>query len=123
MTELRVRDLFSLSTVLGLMIGTMSFFMHIFASGMDVSNLETSLRIGVMIGASTTVVILSYTSVRYVERNRRLSEATVDIDPLDRLQMLLHPIEEAASSLPWADEKPWTIESDVSRERGGLSED
>ena len=79
MTELRVRDLFTLSTVLGLMIGTMSFFMHVFANGMDVSNLEGSLRIGVMIGASTTVVILSYTSVRYVERNRRLSDATVDL--------------------------------------------
>ena len=42
MTELRVRDLFTLSTVLGLMIGTMSFFMHIFANGMDVSDLEDS---------------------------------------------------------------------------------
>ena len=121
MTELRVRDLFTLSTVLGLMIGTMSFFMHIFANGMDVSDLEDSLRIGAMIGASTTVVILSYTSVRYVERNRRLSEATVDIDPLDRLQMLLHPVEESASSLPWADERPWTIASHVRRDRGVLS--
>ena len=123
MTELRVRDLFTLSTVLGLMIGTMSFFMHIFANGMDVSDLEDSLRIGAMIGASTTVVILSYTSVRYVERNRRLSEATVDIDPLDRLQMLLHPVEESASSLPWADERPWTIASHVRRDRGVLSID
>ena len=40
MTELRVRDLFSLSGVLGLMVGTMSFFMYIFANGMDVSNLD-----------------------------------------------------------------------------------
>ena len=105
------------------MVGTMSFFMHIFANGMDVSNLEQSARIGGMVGVSTTVVILSYTSVRYVERNRRLAEDTVDIDPLDRLQMLLHPIEESATSLPWADERPWTISSHVRRDRGVLSVD
>jgi len=123
MTELRVRDLFSLSTVLGLMIGTMSFFMHIFANGMDVSNIDQSLRIGGMVGISTTVVILSYTSVRYVERNRRLLESSVEIDPLDRLQMLLHPLEEAATTLPWADESPWTISSHVRRDRGVLTVD
>ena len=123
MTELRVRDLFTLSTVLGLMVGTMSFFMHIFANGMDVSNLDESIRIGVMVGISTIVVILSYTSVRYVERSRRLSEISVEIDPIDRLQMLLHPIEEAATSLPWADENPWTIASHVRRDRGVLTVD
>ena len=123
MTELRVRDLFSLSTVLGLMVGTMTFFMHIFANGMDVSNLDESLRVGGLVGISTIVVVLSYTSVRYVERSRRLSEESVDVDPIDRLQMLLHPIEEAASSLPWADEKPWTIASHVRRDRGVLTVD
>ena len=75
------------------MVGTMAFFMHIFANGMDVTNLDESLRVGGMVGISTAVVILSYTSVRFVERSRRLSEATVNVDPLDRLQMLLHPIE------------------------------
>ena len=123
MTELRVRDLFSLSTVLGLMVGTMAFFMHIFANGMDVTNLDESLRVGGMVGISTIVVILSYTSVRYVERSRRLSEVTVNVDPLDRLQMLLHPIEEAATSLPWADDSPWTIASHVRRDRGVLTVD
>ena len=123
MTELRVRDLFSLSTVLGLMVGTMAFFMHIFANGMDVTNLDESLRVGGMVGISTAVVILSYTSVRFVERSRRLSEVTVNVDPLDRLQMLLHPIEEAATSLPWADESPWTIASHVRRDRGVLTVD
>ena len=123
MTELRVRDLFSLSGVLGLMVGTMAFFMHIFANGMDVSNLDTSLRVGGLVGISMTVVTLSYTSVRYVERSRRLSEAKVDVDPLDRLQMLLHPIEESAASLPWANERPWTIMSHVRRDRGVLTVD
>ena len=123
MTELRVRDLFSLSAVLGLMIGTMTFFMHIFANGMDVSDLAQSFRIGAMMGVSTTVVVLSYTSVRYIERNRRLAEASVDVDSLDRLQMLLLPIEEAATSLPWAHESPWTIASHVRRDRGVLSVD
>jgi hypothetical protein len=101
----------------------MSFFMHIFANGMDVSDLEQSARIGGMVGVSTTVVILSYTSVRYVERNRKLVENTVDIDPLDRLQMLLLPIEESATSLAWADESPWTIASHVRRDRGVLTVD
>ncbi len=123
MVELRVRDLFTLSAVLGLMVGTMSFFMHIFASGMDVSNLDQSLRIGGMLGASMTVVTLSYTSVRYVERSRRLQQATVEVDLISRLQMLLHPIEEAAALLPWADERPWTIASHVRRDRGVLTVD
>ncbi len=123
MTELRVRDLFSLSVVLGLMVGTMAFFMHIFANGMDVSNLEQSFRVGGMFGVSMTVVTLSYTSVRYVERSRRLQQATIEVDPIARLQMLLHPIEEAASTLPWANERAWTIASHVRRDRGVLTVD
>ena len=79
MTELRVRDLFSLSGVLGLMVGTMSFFMYIFANGMDVSNLDRALETGAIAGGVTTVVFLCYTSVRYVERNRKMAEAAVEI--------------------------------------------
>ena len=100
MTELRVRDLFSLSGVLGLMVGTMSFFMYIFANGMDVSNLDRALETGAIAGGVTTVVFLCYTSVRYVERNRKMAEAAVEIDPLDRLQALLQSVEESSSSLP-----------------------
>ena len=123
MTELRPRDLFTLSGVMGLMIGTMSFFMYIFANGMDVSNLDRAMEIGGVVGGSTALVFLSYTSVRYVERNRKLAIATVEVDTLERLQMLLHPIEEAAVTLPWADEKPWTTSSHVRRDRGVLSVD
>ena len=123
MVELRVRDLFSLSTVLGLMVGTMSFFMYIFANGMDVSNLDRAMEVGVIVGASTTFVFLVYTSFRYVERNRRLSENTVDVDSLDRLKILLHPVEESALSLPWAQESPWTIGTHVRRDRGVLTVD
>lgn len=107
MTELRVRDLFSLSGVLGLMVGTMSFFMYIFANGMDVSNLDRAMEIGGIVGGVTAFVFLCYTSVRYVERNRKLAEAAVEIDPLDRLQALLQSVEETSSSLPWADERSW----------------
>ena len=123
MVELRVRDLFSLSTVLGLMVGTMSFFMYIFANGMDVSNLGRALEVGGVIGGSTALVFLTYTSVRYVERKRRLSEKTVDIDSLDRLKILLHPVEELAMALPWAQENPWTIGTHVRRDRGVLTVD
>ena len=123
MVELRVRDLFSLSTVLGLMVGTMSFFMYIFANGMDVSNLDRALEVGGVIGGSTALVFLTYTSVRYVERKRRLSEKTVDIDSLDRLKILLHPVEELAMALPWAQENPWTIGTHVRRDRGVLTVD
>jgi len=123
MTDLRPRDLFTLSVVMGLMLGTMSFFMYIFANGMDVTNLDRAIEIGGIAGGSTALVFLCYSSVRYVERNRRLAEAPIEIDPLDRLQMLLLPIEDASASLPWADEKPWTISSHVRRDRGVLSVD
>ena len=123
MTDLRVRDLFSLSAVLGLMVGTMAFFMHIFANGMDVSNIDQSLRVGGMFGITMTVATLSFTSVRYVERSRKLQNASVEVDPVARLQMLLHPIEEAATTLPWADERTWTIASHVRRDRGVLTVD
>ena len=123
MTELRVRDLFTLSAVLGLMIGTMSFFMFIFANGMDVSHLDRALEVGAIVGSVTAFVFLCYTSVRYVERNRRLAEAAVEIDPLDRLQALLQSVEESSSTLPWAEERPWLISTHVRRDRGVLTVD
>tara|TARA_B100000700_G_scaffold322447_2_gene423948 strand:+ start:1381 stop:2157 length:777 start_codon:yes stop_codon:yes gene_type:complete len=123
MTELRVRDLFSLSAVLGLMIGTMSFFMYIFANGMDVSNLNRALEVGGIAGGVTAIVLLCYTSVRYVERNRKLAEAAVEIDPLDRLQARLQSVEESSSSLPWAEERPWLISTHVRRDRGVMTVD
>ena len=123
MTELKVSDLFTLSFVLGLMIGTMAFFMHIFANGMAVDDLGTSLRIGGMFGGSATIVTLTYISVRYVERNRRLSEAEATVDVVDRLQMALISIEDEAQSLPWAEESPWTTASHIRRDRGVLSLD
>ena len=64
MTELRVRDLFSLSGVLGLMVGTMSFFMYIFANGMAEANLDRAMEIGGIVGGVTAFVFLCYTSVR-----------------------------------------------------------
>ena len=123
MTELRVRDLFSLSGVLGLMVGTMSFFMYIFANGMDVSNLDRALETGAIAGGVTTVVFLCYTSVRYVERNRKMAEAAVEIDPLDRLQALLQSVEESSSSLPWSMEQPWLVSTHVRRDRGVMTVD
>ncbi len=123
MTELRVRDLFSLSGVLGLMVGTMSFFMYIFANGMDVSNLDRALEVGVIVGCATAFVFLCYTSVRYVERGRKLADSTVEIDPLDRLQALLQSVEESSSSLPWAEEQPWLISTHVRRDRGTITVD
>ncbi|MEE2758567.1 MAG: hypothetical protein VYA86_01140 [Candidatus Thermoplasmatota archaeon] len=123
MTELRVRDLFSLSSVLGLMVGTMSFFMYIFANGMDVSNLDRAIEVGAIAGGVTGIVFLCYTSVRYVERNRRLAEAQVEVDPLDRLQALLQSVEESSSSLPWAEERPWMISTHVRRDRGVMTVD
>ncbi len=123
MVDLQVRDVFILSAVLGTMVGTMTFFMHIFATGIDVDDLGTSLRAGVFTGIATTVVILSYTSVRYVERQRRLAEVEVTIDPIDRLQLLLQPLEHQAAQLPWASEKVWTTASHVRVDRGTLTVD
>ncbi len=123
MTELRVRDLFSLSAVLGLMIGTMSFFMYIFANGMDVSNLDRALDVGAIVGSVTAFAFLCYTSVRYVERKRKLAEAAVEIDPLDRLQARLQSVEESSSSLPWTEESPWMISTHVRRDRGVITVD
>ncbi len=123
MVELRAKDVVILSAVLGTMVGTMTFFMHIFATGIDVDDLGKSLRIGIITGIATTVVILSYTSVRYVERQRRLTEVEVTIDPIDRLQLLLQPLEHQAAQLPWASEKVWTTASHVRVDRGTLTVD
>tara|TARA_B100001996_G_scaffold18433_1_gene15155 strand:- start:218 stop:997 length:780 start_codon:yes stop_codon:yes gene_type:complete len=124
MIELRPRDLVILSTVMGFMVGTMSFFMYIFANGTeDVDNLSRALEIGAIVGGSTVLVFLSYTSVRYVERNRRLAEQKPEIDPLDRLQNIFYPVEEKAQSLPWAAESPWTTTTHVRRDRGVLTID
>ena len=82
-----------------------------------------ALEVGGVIGGSTALVFLTYTSVRYVERKRRLSEKTVDVDSLDRLKILLHPVEELAMALPWAQENPWTIGTHVRRDRGVLTVD
>ena len=105
------------------MIGTMSFFMYIFANGMDVSNLNRALEVGGIAGGVTAIVLLCYTSVRYVERNRKLAEAAVEIDPLDRLQARLQSVEESSSSLPWAEERPWLISTHVRRDRGVMTVD
>ena len=123
MVELRVKDLFVLSGVLGIMVGTMTFFLHIFATGMNVDNLSASLRTGAMAGSTAIVVILSYTSVRYVERSRRLSDEAVTVDPVARLQMSLMSIEDTASNLPWSNERPWTTASHVRVDRGTLTVD
>tara|TARA_B100001113_G_scaffold341821_1_gene327373 strand:+ start:136 stop:870 length:735 start_codon:yes stop_codon:yes gene_type:complete len=109
---------------MGFMIGTMSFFMYIFANGTEsVENLSRAFEIAVIVGSSTALVFLSYTSVRYVERNRRLAEKKLDIDPLDRLQNLFASVEDKARSLPWADESPWTAMTHVRRDRGVLTVD
>jgi hypothetical protein len=123
MVELRVRDLFVLSAVLGTMIGTMTFFMHIFSTGIEVDDLGASLKVGILVGIATSVVILTYTSVRYVERSRRLASKETEVDALDRLQILFMPVEEEAQSLPWASEQPWTTASHIRRDRGVLTVD
>ena len=48
MVELRVKDVFILSAVLGTMVGTMTFFMHIFATGINVDDLGKSLRLSLI---------------------------------------------------------------------------
>lgn len=123
MTELRVLDLFTLSAVLGAMIGTMAFFMHIFANGMDVSDLRAAMRTGALFGGSAAVVMLTTVTVRYIERGRRLANVEVSVDPLARLQMALQPVEDAALSLPWASESPWAVDTHVRRDRGVMTVD
>ena len=105
------------------MVGTMSFFMYIFANGMAEANLDRAMEIGGIVGGVTAFVFLCYTSVRYVERNRKLAEAAVEIDPLDRLQARLQSVEETSSSLPWAEERPWLISTHVRRDRGVMTVD
>jgi hypothetical protein len=76
-----------------------------------------------LIGVATTVVLLSYTLFRYFERNRRISNADATVEPIDRLQLLLSPIENMALNLPWADERSWTTSSHVRISRGTLTVD
>ena len=94
MVELRAKDVVILSAVLGTMVGTMTFFMHIFATGINVDDLGKSLRIGIITGIATTVVILSYTSVRYVERQRRMAAA--EVSAAAHLKLLLDETKRAA---------------------------
>jgi len=123
LVELRVRDLFSISLVLGVMVGTMTFFIHMFASGIDVTLLYFSLRLSLTTGGATSVIVLVYTTMRYIERKRKQATQQETVPIEERLRAQLMDVEDDASRLEWAKDSRWTCNSHVRVERGTLTVD
>ncbi len=121
--ELRVRDLFTISLVLGVMVATMTFFMYMFASGIDVTLLEFSLRLSLTTGGATSLIVLVYTSMRYIERMRKLATKQLEVPIEERLRAQLMDVEDAAADLPWAQDSAWTCNTHVRVDRGTLTVD
>jgi len=120
--EVEARDVAILSIFLGVMVATMAFFMHIFASGLDTIDLARSARAALLCGITAWLVVVVYMTSRYLDQSRGDG---VDPDEI-RVEMLrdnLGGVESSAARLPWAAVSPWTRESHVRHERGTLTLD
>ena len=78
MVEVRVRDAFVISTVIGLMVTVMGSMMAFFATGMDEDGIISSLRTGFVLGLGVGTVVLMFALARvrnHAEKGQAREEA------------------------------------------------
>ena len=121
MVEVRFRDLVIISFILGVMALTMSTMLAYFSTGMQ-DNPMDSVRVGIFCGCVVTGLTLMYGGWRLIEINRG-DNKTEKVNVLDELKSFLSPVEAHASSLFWADERPWRTSTHVKVDRGTLTLD
>ena len=121
MVEVRFRDLVIISFILGVMALTMSTMLAYFSTGMQ-DNPMGSVRVGIFCGCVVTGLTLMYGGWRLIEIKRG-DNKTEKVNVLDELKSFLSPVEAHASSLFWADERPWRTSTHVKVDRGTLTLD
>lgn len=117
MAEVRIRDVFAISLVAGLMVATMITFIAIFASGLDDPDVISSLRSGFVVGAAAAALIAIFGFYRVNEMASSAKDRDQErLEELSRLRAILSPIEERAPT----EMGGWVVGEKVRRDRGVL---
>ena len=100
---LTYREMLFLSLFIGCIFATMGFFLAIFAGGVDDVDLISSGRMGLVVGATASVVIFTYGGVSRLLGHEK-AQPTDRKDTLEILRTVLHPVEIQAVSknIPWS---------------------
>jgi hypothetical protein len=115
-SSLTIKDILVLSAVLAFIIGTMAFFLSLFAQGVEGSNLEASLRIAVTVALVMFLLLPTYAFVRRFG----VSESEVAADPVETLRAVLLVISQraAAAPIPQGSAHRWSAVSHIRDSRG-----
>ena len=117
MVEVRVRDAFVISVVIGLMVTVMGSMMAFFATGMDEDGIISSLRTGFVLGLGVGTVILMFALARvrnHVEKGQAREEARA---------AEVVALREEMSHLSDETDGAWDVGERIRRERGVLTFD
>jgi len=114
--SLTVKDVLVLSAVLSFIIGTMAFFLSLFAQGVDGANLQTSLRVAGTVALAMFLLLPTYAFVRRVGAG----DEAETVDPVQALRQILLTLEMQAASLPVmaASSVRWSALSHIRDSRG-----
>ena len=116
MSSLTIKDILVLSAVLAFIIGTMAFFLSLFAQGVEGSNLEASLRIAATVALAMFLLLPTYAFLRRLGA----TESEVAVDPVETLRAVMLVITQraAAAPIPQGSMQRWSTSSHIRDSRG-----
>ncbi|MAC97012.1 MAG: hypothetical protein CL971_00980 [Euryarchaeota archaeon] len=117
MVEVRVRDAFAISVVIGMMVTVMGSMMAFFATGMAEDGVISSLRTGFVLGLGIGAVVLMFALARvrnHAEKGQAREKARAAEVAALRSEM---------SHLSDETDGAWIVEERIRRERGVLTFD
>jgi hypothetical protein len=115
-SSLTIKDVLVLSAVLAFIIGTMAFFLSLFAQGVEGSNLEASLRIAATVALAMFLLLPTYAFVRRLGA----TESEVAADPVETLRAVMLVISQRAGTAPiqQGSAQRWSAASHIRNSRG-----